>query len=146
MKLARTICALAMLLSAGACTTGTSHMNETNALQGTWACVSAMVDGKPLRADTVQLLHLTLTQDRYKTEKGSEVLFDSSYRIDQSKHPAQISMMGTEGDLAGKEAQGIYSLQGDTLHICYTMPGEPRPTAFESAAGSKAYLIIWKRQ
>ena len=47
--------------------------------------------------------------------------------------------------LAGKEAHGIYVLDGDTLRICYTMPGERRPTAFESAAGSKAFLVQWKR-
>jgi uncharacterized protein (TIGR03067 family) len=55
-------------------------------------------------------------------------------------------MLGTEGDLAGKEAQGIYLLEGDTLKICYTMPGQKRPTAFESLPGSKAYLMIWTRQ
>ena len=120
-------------------------MNDTNSLQGTWTCVSAVVVGKPLRPETVQLLRLTLTKDRYKTEKGSDVLFDSTYRIDASKNPPEISMVGIEGDLAGKEAQGIYSLEGDRLQICYTMPGAPRPTAFESAAGSKAYFISWKR-
>jgi uncharacterized protein (TIGR03067 family) len=103
------------------------------------------VNGKPLTEPTVKLLHLTLTKDRYKTEKGSEVLFDSSYTVDASKNPKQINMIGTEGDLKGKEAQGIYALEGDTLRICYTMPGKPRPTAFESAVGSEAYLVVWKR-
>jgi uncharacterized protein (TIGR03067 family) len=55
-------------------------------------------------------------------------------------------MVGTEGNLTGKEAQGIYLIQGDTLRICYTMPGKPRPTVFESHAGSGAYLMVWTRQ
>jgi len=54
-------------------------------------------------------------------------------------------MVGTEGDLAGKEAEGIYSLEGDVLRICYVMPGLPRPEGFESAMGSKAFLVVWKR-
>lgn len=115
-------------------------------LEGTWTCISAIVDGKPLPEATVKLLHLTLTKDQYKTEKGDEVLFDSSYRVDAAQAPAQIDMVGTEGDLKGKEAHGIYSIDEDTLKICYTMPGKERPTAFESVAGSKAYLIVWKRQ
>jgi uncharacterized protein (TIGR03067 family) len=115
-------------------------------LQGTWNGVSATVNGKPLPDSTVKLLRLTLTKDGYKTEKGAEVLFDSTYDIDPSKTPKQINMVGTEGDLKGKQAQGIYRIEGDTLQICYTMPGKTRPTAFESPAGSEAYLITWKRQ
>jgi uncharacterized protein (TIGR03067 family) len=115
-------------------------------LEGTWNGVSARVNGKPLSESTVKLLRLTLTKDRYKTEKGSEVLFDSTYEVDASKQPHQINMVGTEGDLKGKQAQGIYHLDGDTLQMCYTLPGKPRPTGFESAAGSEAHLITWKRQ
>jgi hypothetical protein len=55
-------------------------------------------------------------------------------------------MVGTEEDLAGKEAQGIFAVEGDRLEICYTMPGLMRPTKFESPAGSKAYWIVWKRE
>ena len=114
-------------------------------LPGNWVCLSAIVDGKPLPDETVRLLRLTLTSDRYKTEKGSEVLFDSTYSVDRTKNPNQINMVGTEGALRGKEAYGIYSLEGDTLRICYTMPGEQRPQAFESTPGSKAFLVVWKR-
>ena|SRR5689334_7681903 len=127
-----------------ACATEPSRMPK-DALVGTWNCVSATVDGKPLPQETVRLLRLTLTSDRYKTEKGSEVLFDSTYSVDDKTKPKQINMIGTEGALRGKEAQGIYSLEGDTLRICYTMPGEQRPTNFDSATGSKAFLVVWKR-
>lgn len=127
-----------------ACATEPSRLPK-DALVGTWNCVSAVVDGKPLPEETVRLLRLTLTSDRYKTEKGSEVLFDSTYSVDRTKNPNQINMVGTEGALRGKEAKGIYSLEGDTLRICYTMPGEQRPQAFESTPGSKAFLVVWKR-
>ena len=127
-----------------ACATEPSRMPK-DALVGNWSCVSAVVDGKPLPDETVRLLRLTLTSDRYKTEKGSDVLFDSTYSLDSTTNPKQINMVGTEGALRGKEAQGIYSLEGDTLRICYTMPGDQRPTSFESASGSKAFLVVWKR-
>jgi len=120
-------------------------MNSTDNLSGTWSCLSATVDGKPLPKETTDLLRLTLTQNRYKTEKGLEVLFDSAYTIDPAKDPKQINMVGTEGDLAGKEAQGIYAVNGDLLQICYVMPGLPRPETFESPTGSKAFLVTWRR-
>jgi uncharacterized protein (TIGR03067 family) len=128
-----------------ACATSNYTMNKSENLIGTWSCVSATVNGKPLPQDTAALLRLTLTDTRFKTEKGTQVLFDSSYTLDSSKEPKEINMVGTEGDFAGKEASGIYSLEGDTLHLCYTMPGDPRPVEFQSASGSKAYLIAWKR-
>ncbi len=128
--------------------TGCGQAPEKTAMQkieGNWTCASAVVDGKALPEATVQLLRLTLTRDRYTTRKDSEVLFDSTYTTDVTKHPKQINMVGTEGALQGKEAHGIYRLDGDTLTICYTMPGKERPTTFESQAGSGAYLIFWKR-
>ena len=138
-------CALATVVYA-ACATITPRMNDIAELEGTWACVSATVDGRPLPKETTALLRLTLTRDRYKTEKGTEVLFDSTYTINPSKNPKHINMIGTEGDLKGKEAQGIYSLEKDVLQICYTMPGDGRPEKFKSPAGSKAYLVIWQRE
>src|SRR5262245_11150458 len=87
-------------------------------LEGTWSCVSATVNGKPLSAATIGKLRLTLTRDRYKTERGDEVLFDSTYTTDSSKKPHHIDLVGTEGDLAGKKAQGIFAVHGDLLEIC----------------------------
>lgn len=121
-------------------------MNADKTLQGTWSCVSATVDGRALPPETVAKLRLTLTETRYKTEKGEELLFDSTYNVDASVSPRQINMVGTEGELAGKEAQGIYAVNGDELRICYRMPGLGRPIAFESSPGSKSHFVTWKRK
>jgi uncharacterized protein (TIGR03067 family) len=135
-------CAVSVLT---ACSTMNRSAEKSDQLAGTWTCVSATVDGRPLPEATVKQLRLTLTTDRYKTEKGTEVLFDSTYTIDSSKNPKEINIVGTEGDLAGKAAQGIFSLQDDALRICYTMPGKQRPAAFDSPPGSEIYLLAWTR-
>jgi uncharacterized protein (TIGR03067 family) len=133
------------ILCLTACVSTSRNKNDAGQLSGAWSCVSATIDGKTLPPDTVASLRLTLTENQYKTQKGTETLFESTYSVDPSKSPKQINMIGTEGDLAGKEAHGIYSLEGDILRICYTMPDSPRPDNFESAPGSKAYLIVWRR-
>ena len=97
--------------------------DDSRALRGTWSCAAAVIDGKPLADAVLKELRLTLTADRYKTERGDEVLFDSTYHLDPRTNPKQIEMTGTEGDAAGKPALGIYALDGDTLKICYTLPG-----------------------
>jgi uncharacterized protein (TIGR03067 family) len=120
-------------------------MNASANIEGTWLCVSATINGKVLPAAITDVLRLTLTKDRYKTEKGAEVLFDSTYVIDPSKSPKEIDMVGTEGELTGKVAPGIYLIDGNGLRICYVMPGLPRPKTFESAEGSQVFLVVWKR-
>jgi uncharacterized protein (TIGR03067 family) len=54
-------------------------------------------------------------------------------------------MVGTEGELKGKPALGIYKLDANQLTLCYVMPGSPRPTTFESQPNSGAFLVVWKR-
>lgn len=115
-------------------------------LVGSWTCASATIDGKPLAEEAAKALKLTLTADRYKTERGEQVLFDSSYSIDAAKNPKTIDMVGTEGELKGKPALGIYKLEGDTLTMAYVLPGKERPTAFESAPNSSVFLVVWKRK
>jgi uncharacterized protein (TIGR03067 family) len=146
MRIAHFIPALAVFLLS-ACSTGvpSTRIEQNRRLSGTWSCVSATVDGKPLPEDTVKLLRLTLAGNKYQTRKGDDVLFDSSYTVDPSTNPKRINILGTEGALAGKEALGSYLLKGDTLRICYILTGETRPTAFESPIGSGAYLLLWKR-
>jgi hypothetical protein len=114
-------------------------------LAGSWTCASATIDGTPLAAETAKVLTLTLTADRFKTQRGEQVLFDSTYTVDAAKEPKQIDMIGTEGELKGKPALGIYKLDGDRLTLCYTMPGSERPAKFESAPKSGVYLIEWQR-
>src|SRR3954469_18575068 len=92
---------------------------DREAVLGTWACESAVVDGKPLPDKVAKELRLTITAERYKTERAEEVLFDSTYRLDPPTDPKQIEMTATEGDAAGKPALGIYAVDGDTLKMCY---------------------------
>jgi uncharacterized protein (TIGR03067 family) len=99
----------------------------------------------PHQPETAGQLRLTLTADRYKTERGEQVLFDSTYRLDAKQDPPHIDMIGTEGDLKGKAALGIWKLDGEQLTMCYVMPGSPRPTKFESQPQSGAFLVVWKR-
>jgi uncharacterized protein (TIGR03067 family) len=136
---------LAAVIFALGCAGLRSDSTRDARLQGEWKCVSATIDGKALPDETTKALRLAITETRYITEKGNETLFDSTYRIDRTKTPAQIFMLGTEGALTGKEVPGIYEISGDTLRICYALPGDSPPITFESAQGSKAQFIVWRR-
>jgi len=143
------ICLLLATIVAGSTFVATSIQGADSVtaknIAGSWTCASAIIDGRPLGDDTKKQLRLTLTADRYKSERGDQVLFDSTYTLDASQSPAHIDMIGTEGDLKGKAALGILQLDGDTLTMCYVMPGKERPAAFESQPQSGAFLVVWKR-
>jgi uncharacterized protein (TIGR03067 family) len=121
------------------------NKNDGDNLAGTWSCVSGVNDGKPLPEDIVKQLKLTLTEDRYKTEKSQVLLFDGIYKIDAAQKPKHIDITAPEGKQAGKTSKGIYALEGETLKMCYANPDKDRPRDFESKPGSGVTLVAWKR-
>jgi uncharacterized protein (TIGR03067 family) len=119
--------------------------DDREKLAGLWTSISGINDGNPLPGDIVKQLKLTLTQDRYKTEKGNVVLFDGPYKIDAGQLPKHIDITAPVGEQAGKTSKGIYSLEGDALSMCYAVAEKDRPKEFESKPGSGATLVVWKR-
>ena len=120
-------------------------MNDASALPGIWQATAAVVSGQELPPNVVAVLRITLTETRFKTQRGLETLFDSTYSVDASQSPMHIQMIGTGGDFDGQPALGIYSLEGEVLRICYKMPGYGRPSDFASPAGSGVFLITLRR-
>ena len=131
---------LALILSLSAALAG-----QASELEGAWVCTCATIDGRPLAPEAAAQLRLTLTGNRYQTARGGQVLFDSTFTLDPARQPKQIDLIGTEGELKGKAALGIYKLEGDQLTICYVMPGSERPKTFESPPQSGVFLVVWKR-
>jgi uncharacterized protein (TIGR03067 family) len=121
------------------------NKDDSDSLAGVWKCVSGINDGKPLPEDIVKQLNLTLTKDKYKTEKGAVVLFDGIYKIDAGHKPKHIDITAPEGEQAGSTSKGIYAIEDDTLKMCYAASGKDRPKEFQSKPGSGTTLVIWKR-
>src|SRR5690349_8418666 len=97
----KTLIATVALLVVASGVAAEKEMNFRSRVTGTWSCVNATINGKPLPETTVKKLHLTMTDTRYKTQRNDEVLFDSTYGLDTTKTPVHINMVGTEGDLIG---------------------------------------------
>jgi uncharacterized protein (TIGR03067 family) len=62
--------------------------------------------------------------------------------FDLSKTPKQFDIDHRFGDVA----LAIYTIEKDTLKICYAEPGADRPTKFESPAGERVFLLVLKRK
>ena len=118
--------------------------DDVKAAAGKWTIAKATVAGKDFTAAFKSLeLQLapdggyTLTIDG-KTDKGTT-------KVDATKTPREMDITGTEGPNKGKTMKAIYKLDGDAMTVCYELGDGPRPTAFESKAGTPVFLAEYKR-
>jgi uncharacterized protein (TIGR03067 family) len=63
--------------------------------------------------------------------------------LDESTSPKTIAFEFKDGSLKGKKCHGIYELAGKQLKMCYCTSDRPKPTKFESPAGSGYFNETW---
>jgi uncharacterized protein (TIGR03067 family) len=121
---------------------------ELEALQGTWAVVSAVRDGKEILRDEFKDIRLSYTGAKATVRKGDKVLFEGTIRLDPTKKPKLLdSTQLSDGEEKGKTFLGIYELNGDNLKICSSTPaGKAAPADFGSRPGSGHFLRVYKRE
>jgi uncharacterized protein (TIGR03067 family) len=63
------------------------------------------------------------------------------FKVNPKTDPAEIDFEPRE-----KPAYlGVFKIEKETLTLCINPAGDPRPTTFESAAGSKTTLYVFRR-
>jgi uncharacterized protein (TIGR03067 family) len=134
-----------ILLVAGMTVYAAEGKGDLDKLQGTWARVSEVKDGKASPEEAVKKTKLTIKGDKYTLRMGDDKR-SGTLKVDASKSPATIDIMSEDGPNKGKTLQGIYKVEGDTLTYCIAPPGRERPTAFESKSGSGVMLYVNKRE
>ncbi len=117
---------------------------DIKALNGTWAPQSGEFGGNKFPDEILKTIKLEIKDGMYTVTAGKEV-DKGTAKIDSSKKPKQMDIVGTEGPNKGKTFPAIYELDGDTLKVCYDLSGKERPKAFKSEAGTMVFLVTYKR-
>lgn len=78
------------------------------------------------------------------TKDGKQDLGAGKFKVDVSTNPWHLDATRTKGPQKGQTYLGIYSIEGDTLKWCVSMPGASRPTQF--ATKDAQFLLILVRQ
>jgi uncharacterized protein (TIGR03067 family) len=116
-------------------------------LEGKWKFTAGTKSGNKVDAKALES-EVTITKDSF-TIKGDDGTHVMTFKIDDSKSPMQIDMVGKEGPAKDFKAEGIIELDGDTLKLAYgtNIPGleGKRPAKFESTADNKALYFVMKR-
>jgi uncharacterized protein (TIGR03067 family) len=112
-------------------------------LQGTWVPKSAELGGKPLPAD-LNTMKMVIKDDTYLVTVGPTE-DKGTLKIDASKKPKTIEIVGTEGPNKGKTFPAIYEIKGDKLTVCYDLNGKTAPTEFKTQDGTATLLIVYSK-
>jgi len=114
-------------------------------LQGHWEAEKWVIHGKDTsegrdnrsyRIDKRQMVFVT---DR--KEVGT-----ATFKIDVSNKPYKMDLTYVGGPRDGQTLLGIFRFDDDKLINCFSYPGDPRPTSFESTAANRYFLSIDRKK
>ena len=117
---------------------------DSKALNGTWAPQSGEFAGAKFPDEILKTLKLEIKDGKYTVTAGKET-DKGTAKIDSSKKPKEMDVVGTDGPNKGKTFPAIYELDGDTLKVCYDLSGKERPKAFKTESGTMVFLVTYKR-
>ena len=66
--------------------------------------------------------------------------------LDLGCDPTGVDIKGTKGPNEGKTIPAFYELKDDVLKVCYNPEGEKRPKDFKTMAGSRFYMVTYKKE
>jgi uncharacterized protein (TIGR03067 family) len=87
---------------------------------------------------------VTFTKDTI-TIKDDTATHVMKYKLNEKGAPIAITMTGDEGPAKGMVAEGIIAVDGETLKLAYSMPGEKAPKEFKSEEKSQTFNFVLKK-
>ena len=105
--------------------------------------VSGAHDGQPLPETFVNSGKRVAKGNETTTFFGPQVFMRARFTVDRTKEPKEIDYVLTLGPSAGKTQYGIYELEGKTLKLCFSAPGQERPSDFTTTQGDGRTVTVW---
>jgi uncharacterized protein (TIGR03067 family) len=125
-------------------------MPDRDRLQGTWIAMNGENDGAPLQPDELKRIKLAFHGDRFHLTMVNGLETGGLFKLDSAAAPKAIDLQSTEPVKGAKSAQtttvrGIYRVESNRLTVCVAEPSVRRPQRFESAPGSKVWVLVMRR-
>jgi uncharacterized protein (TIGR03067 family) len=121
----------------------TAISSPVTELEGEWAMVSAVLDGVAMNQEMVTWCRRITRGNITRVVAGPQVFVNASFTLDNSRKPQVIDYVNLEGASKGESQAGIFELIGDSLKICMSAPGQPRPADFSSKPGDGRSYTTW---
>jgi uncharacterized protein (TIGR03067 family) len=115
-------------------------------LQGQWVVVSLEHRGHVAEPADFEGQSSVYEKNRWTWKVGDKVMRRGIITLNSTRSPKAINTWDSDGPHEDETVPGIYQLDGDTLKLCFAMPGEKRPTEFTTKSGTGAFLVVYKRK
>lgn len=132
-----------LLAAVTVCAGAPTDLKEVN---GTWIPATAEMAGQTMPEAVLKTITLKLEDGRYDVTVAGEQPDTGTFVMNPAAGPKAIKIIGAKGPNAGKTFLAIYELTGDTLRVCYDLSGEKTPAEFKTSAGTKLYLVTYRRK
>lgn len=114
-------------------------------LQGTWKIERWEEGGKAVAAADLKKRELFFGGNVFVFRREGKVHQAGIAKLDPSADPRTFDFTVREGEAKGDSLRGIYSIEGDTLTLCFIPKSEDRPADFKPEAKLGAVLITAKK-
>jgi len=116
-----------------------------DSIEGIWLPFKAELAGECAPDLALAKLKLVFNAGTYAVHFGPEVSDSGHYTLGCQNDFQTIALVGKHGVNLGRTIPSIYQLVGDRLRICYGLDGFT-PRDFTSPAGSRSYVVSYKRK
>jgi uncharacterized protein (TIGR03067 family) len=113
-------------------------------LDGTWIPVEAELGGTKLGTGALSNFQLVIHNNHYEVPGDVGRIELISAEDKDGLHAMDV--IGTDGANKGKTFPAVYTLDGDTLRICYDLSGKARPAALATEQGTRLFLVQYARK
>ena len=110
--------------------------SDLQLMQGKWVPVEIIANGKPLEADVLNAIKVTINETSYKTERpnGQD---EGTFKLDEAASPKIMNLTSE----SGKDIPAIYEISEDTFKACYAVGNASKPAEFKSTEDSNHILV-----
>jgi uncharacterized protein (TIGR03067 family) len=118
---------------------------ELQRFQGTWNVEAWEEGGKALTEADLKKRGVFFGANIFIFRHDKKVLRGGTIQLDPGKTPATANLSVREGEGKDDVMLGIYSLDGDTLKLCFDPKGQSRPKDFKPEAKDGFTIITLKK-
>ena len=112
--------------------------------EGEWKMVSGTFSGVPMAESMVEWVKRETRGDVTRVLAGPQIMVHARFTLDDSRQPNLVEYVNVSGSNKGKAQSGIAELTDDTLRVCVSAPGKPRPDGFSSKKGDGRSFTTWR--